>query len=336
MIKLLQLFNTSLVCLLLVCQAALAEETDSIDSSEPLIKPLVETSWLANNLDNVFILDVRDSKKSFISKPVFNVDKKTGKKTLLRVGGHIPTAHYIEYKPLRGEQIIDGTTIKYMLPNKNVFESQIQAAGAGNEKHIVIVTNAANDFDITMASRVYWQLKYFGQKEVSILNGGTAQWLMDGREVSSTFMKPPKGNWKAKAEQKELLASSKDVANAINNTDTQIIDARIFSQYLGTSKSSKVLEKGHIETAKIYPVELMVTRRMPVKFLSIDELHQVTHALGIKPDQSSITYCNSGHLASGGWFVMHALLGNQHAKLYDGSMHQWTTEKRPVVRMKIE
>jgi thiosulfate/3-mercaptopyruvate sulfurtransferase len=329
MIKIIQIFYTTLICLFFLNQTALAEDTDLASSSTVTVSPLVNTSWLANNLDKVFILDVRKSKDSFIAKPVFNIDKKTGKKTLVSVGGHIPTAQYIEYKPLRGEQVIEGKTIKYLLPNKDTFESLMQHSGVRDDQHIVITTNAENDFDITMASRVYWQLKYFGQNKVSILDGGTAQWLIEGRESSSADTNPSKGNWKVKGENNQLLASSTDVENAINQDEIQIIDARTFSQYLGTSKSSKVLNKGHIQSAKIYPVELMVSRSMPVKFLSIDELYEVTSALGINADQSSITYCNSGHLASGGWFVMHALL-------YDGSMHQWTTEKRPVVRMKIE
>ncbi|MFK7815868.1 MAG: sulfurtransferase [Gammaproteobacteria bacterium] len=324
------LFLTCFIGLFITSQLALA------DKAAHLPKPLVETRWLADNLDDVFILDVRVSNKRFITEPVFSTDKKTGKKILLKVGGHIPTANYIDYKPLRGDQKIDGTTIKHMLLSKSDFESFMQQAGVNQDSYIVIVTNAENDFDITMASRVYWQLKYFGQNEVSILNGGTAQWLTDGHDISTTPSKPSKGNWQAKGEHKKFLANSHDVENAIDSDHTQLIDARTISQYLGTSKSSKVSNKGHIQSAKFYPVELMVTRKMPVKFLSVDELHNVTNALGIKPDQTSITYCNSGHLASGGWFVMHALLGHENAKLYDGSMHQWTTEKRPVVRMLIE
>lgn len=320
--------------MLLTNHIAFADVEESLTTSS-LPKPLVETNWLSENIDHVFILDIRANKKSYTAKPVFSQDKKTGKQTLLKVGGHIPAANYIEYKPLRGDQIIGGVTIKHMLPHKNAFESSMQQAGVNKNSRIVITTNAENDFDITMASRVYWQLKYYGHNEVSILNGGTAQWLSEGRDFSTTSSKPSTGNWKATAERSEILANSHDVANAVDDA-TQLIDARSISQYLGTSKSSKVKEKGHIKSAKHYPVELMTTRKMPVKFLPIDELIQVTNALGIQPNQDNITYCNSGHLASGGWFVMHALLGNENAKLYDGSMHQWTAEKRPVVRMKME
>ena len=39
----------------------------------------------------------------------------------------------------------------------------------------------------------------------------------------------------------------------------------------------------------------------------------------------TINYCNTGVLASLGWFVLHELEGNQQAQLYDGSMHAWST-----------
>ncbi len=41
-------------------------------------------------------------------------------------------------------------------------------------------------------------------------------------------------------------------------------------------------------------------------------------------------------LATGSWFVMHELMGNNNVKMYDGSMHLWMLEKRPVTAMKME
>jgi len=51
---------------------------------------------------------------------------------------------------------------------------------------------------------------------------------------------------------------------------------------------------------------------------------------GIDPAAPAITYCNSGHLSSGPWFVLAEVLGNQRTRLYDGSLHEWTLEKRPL------
>jgi thiosulfate/3-mercaptopyruvate sulfurtransferase len=54
-------------------------------------------------------------------------------------------------------------------------------------------------------------------------------------------------------------------------------------------------------------------------------------ASGIDPKAPTVAYCNTGHLASGAWFVMSEILGNHSTRLYDGSMSLWTREKRPLV-----
>ena len=298
--------------------------------------PLLETDWLENNLHRVTIIDVRTDKKSFTSDPVYKKDKKTGKQTLVRVGGHIPGARLVLYKNVRGSQTINDVKIKHMLPSKTSFEQLMQKTGVNQNDNIVITTNAESNFDLTMASRMYWQIKYFGHDHVSILNGGTAQWLLDKRKYATNTKKPTAGNWMAREQRQQLLADSDEVYSAIKNDTVQLVDVRPLGQYLGTYKSSKVKVKGHIPTAKTFPIDLAASRNMPVKFSSAEKLTKIINALGVNNKGVTIAYCNSGHMASGAWFVLHEILGNPKAKLYDGSMHQWTKEKRPVVSMKIE
>ena len=305
-------------------------------AASELPTPLVETDWVAQNLDKVVVLDVRTDKKSYNAKPIFKKDKKTDKQLLVRVGGHIPSAQLVLYKNVRGDQKIDGKTVKHMVVSSDKFTKLIQNAGVNQDSKIVITTNAESGFDLTMASRMYWQVKYFGHDQVSILNGGTAQWLMDGRDYATKTQKSELGNWTAITERKELFASSEDVQAAIDNKKRQIVDVRPIGQYLGTYKSSKAKEKGHIPSAKLFPVDLLSSRNTPVKFSSHSELQELSNALGIDPREEIITYCNSGHMASGAWFVFHEVMSNENVKLYDGSMHQWTLENRPVVRMKME
>jgi thiosulfate/3-mercaptopyruvate sulfurtransferase len=75
---------------------------------------------------------------------------------------------------------------------------------------------------------------------------------------------------------------------------------------------------------------------VPARFPSVEELSKLYQAMHLQDAAPSIAYCNSGHLASGGWFIQHELLGNKNVKLYDGSMHEWTLEKRPVKAMVME
>jgi thiosulfate/3-mercaptopyruvate sulfurtransferase len=213
----------------------------------------------------------------------------------------------------------------------------MQQVGLNNGSTIVIVSKGNNNLDMTMATRLYWQLKYFGEDNMAILNGGMGQWLLDGHQVASGSPKVKKGNWQASAERKDILATSDEVAAAVKNHSAQLMDTRPLSLYLGTwRKSSYVYGDGHIPGAKSFPNELLTQPSTPAKFNATSQLKSMVEQMGLKADEKTITYCNSGHLATGSWFVMSELLGNKQTKVYDGSMHQWTLEKRPTVKMKME
>ncbi|MCK4742863.1 MAG: sulfurtransferase [Sulfuriflexus sp.] len=298
--------------------------------------PVVDSAWLAKNLDKVVILDARKDIKSFTAKPAYKKNKKTGKLKLARVGGHIKGAQLVNYKKVRAKREIDGKTVTRMLPVKADFEKLMQAAGLSKNSAVVIVSKGQSGGDITIATRLYWQLKYYGHTDMAILDGGMAQWLKDAHKVNTKPAKASKGNWVATAENKSILATSDDVAKAVKDKSVQLVDTRVLSQYLGTYKKSYVYAKGHVPTAKVFPVELLTYPSSPAKFTPSDDLAALAREFGIDTKKPAITYCNSGHLASGAWFVMSEVLGNKQAKLYDGSMHQWTLEKRPTTAMKME
>ena len=297
--------------------------------------PLVETDWLANNQNKVIILDIRKDVKSFSKKPVYSKNKKTGKLKLKKVAGHIPGAILVNYKKLRASKKINGREVVKMIVSKNAFEKVMQASGVNKNSAVVIVSKGQGNGDVTMATRLYWQMKYYGHDNMAILNGGMAQWIIDKRAVSSKSSKAKKGNWIATTERKEILATSKDVEAAVKSK-SQLVDTRSISLYLGTwRKKSYVFSNGHIPGAKPFPNELLSTN-MPAKFLKASDSKSLFKQMGIVPDKKSITYCNSGHLATGSWFVLSELMGNKNVKMYDGSMHQWTLEKHDVVKMKME
>jgi len=298
--------------------------------------PLVETQWLEENQGHVTILEVRADTKSFTGQPVFEKDPHSGKEKLTKVGGHIPKSLLVDYKQVRQDRPVDGKMVKFLIPEKPVFEKLMQSSGLNKNNAVIIVSKGENNHDMTMATRLYWELKYFGQDNMAILNGGMAQWIIDGRKVSSKPSKPATGNWVATAERKDLLATSEDVANAIKDGKTQLLDTRSVSQYMGMWKKPTLTTAGHIPGAKVFPNELLTGPAAPNKFFPADEMKKLTAELGLKSAANTITYCNTGHLASGSWFVMHELMGNKNVKVYDGSMHEWTLEKRPTVAMKME
>jgi len=300
-----------------------------------LPSPLVDAKWLKANINNVVILDIRKDTKSFNKKPVFKKNKKTKKKKLYRVGGHIPGSRLINYKKVRSKKIISGKKISKMLPGKKAFEQLIQNAGINNNDTVILVSKGQNNGDMTIATRFYWQMKYYGHTNMAILDGGVAAWITAGNAINTSSSKVKKGNWTSIKQNKNILASSNDVAKAVASK-SQLIDARSISQYLGTWKKSYVYTKGHIPGAKLYPTELLTAPKAPAKFLPVKQLTSLHKTMGIDTGAPAITYCNSGHLATGSWFIMSELMGNKDVKMYDGSMHQWTLEKRPVTSMSME
>lgn len=298
--------------------------------------PLVEGSWLVRHLGRVIIVDVREDTRSFGSRPVFAIDKKSGKKVLIKVGGHIPGAVLLDFDHVRTRHMINNRVIDNMLPEKIAFEQLVRKLGIYSDSVIVVVSKGESVSDMAMAARVYWQFKYYGHDNITILNGGTAQWITEGRRIEMRTKRVRPGNWTAGEERVALMATSEDASSAMKDAAIQLVDNRPLAQYLGIYSPPDVAAKGHIPGARLFAPSLMTNSNGSARFLSASELRTLMAAMGIKYNQASIVYCNNGHLASAGWFVLSEILGNRNVRLYDGSMHQWALERRPMTTMRLE
>ncbi len=291
--------------------------------------PVVDAQWLVKNRADVQVVDVRSDTKSFTTQAVIETDKKSGKKVVTEVGGHVADAVLVPFGPIRSERVINGQKVSYLLPAKADFEKLMQSAGLRSDRPIVIVTKGMDPSEVDEGLRLFWQLKYFGEDRVAVLDGGMAAWLSDGHEAAVTAAPTAVGDWKATAERKELLATPDEVAAA--GSDVQLIDARGAAQFYGFGKRDYVFGFGHIKGAKLLPPEVLFRKDgAAVKFYSPDAYRSILGISGVKADQPAISYCNSGHLAAGPWFIEHELVGNKQARLFDGSMHLWTLQKRPL------
>lgn len=295
--------------------------------------PLVDAKWLAANLDKVQVVDVRGNVKSFVAAPEFDTDAKTGKKTLSEVGGHITGARLIDMKTMRTDRQYGELKVKYMIPERADFERAVQAVGVDAGRPIVLVPVGTDVTDVDDALRVYWQFKVYGEDDIAVLDGGMAGWLIEGRPHAVDAAPAKAGTWRAKADRSaQYFAGSDEVAKAINTKSATLVDSRDARQFHGLVKRDYVAAYGHLEGAKLYPTELLLkSAGGALNFMSPATYRGLMVAQGIDPTAPAITYCNSGHLSSGSWFVLSEVLGNPQTKLYDGSLHQWTLEKRPLV-----
>lgn len=312
--------------------AATAAGTSLLAQAGMLPGPLVDTAWLAANLDKVQVVEVRSNVNTFTTAPEFETDAKSGKKQLVEAGGHIPGARLIDMKAMRTDRTYGELKVKYMIPTQADFQKAIQAAGVDADKPIVLVPVGVEVADVDDALRVHWQLKTYGEDDLAVLDGGLATWLLESRAFSTDAPSAKTGTWVAKADRTaRYMATSEDVAQAMAQKNATLIDSRDIKQFHGLGKRDYVYAYGHLDGAKLYSPDLMMkTAGGALKFMSTATYKGLLAGQGIDPAAPSISYCNSGHLSSGPWFVMSELLGTP-AKLYDGSLHQWTLEKRQLV-----
>lgn len=304
--------------------------------------PLVDSNWLAQHSKDVVILDVRKDLKSFTAKPkksggIAGIQGCGGKKGAgIKVAGHIPGATLVSWKQVRANRTVDGVELIKLVPTKTEMEALMQAHGVNQDDAIVIVSKGAGSKDITFGTRLYWQIKYWGHDNVAVLDGGTAAWTAAGQTISRDKSSPIEGNWSAGEPNMSVMASTADVLNAVKD-NTQIIDGRTEDYYLGTEQKDYVYAKGHVSGAKNFPHTLLVKGKTAATFLPTEDIAALMKTKGIDINAPAITYCDSGHLSTGQWFVLSELLGNKQVKQYDGSMHEYTKNKaNPVTAMKAE
>lgn len=292
--------------------------------------PLVDTAWLASQLQNpdVVIIDVRDDPANFDRQ---HTDKEKADPKAPMVG-HIPGARLLDWKLVRETREIGGIKLDKMVPLAQNFEAVMRKLGVRNDQAIIIATNGMDSVAVTMGTRVYWTLKYFGHDNMALLDGGLKKWRTESRPMAHAGSPIAPGQFTAGTARSEMLALLDDVEKAAATGSAQLIDGRTADYYLGQSMTADVKGKGHIPGSRMLSHKDMIDEKTGA-FLPKGELLALAGDAGIKADGDAIAYCNTGHLGSGPWFVLSEVLGNSNAKLYDGSMHEWTkNSSRPLSR----
>ena len=275
-------------------------------------EPLVSAQWLNDHLRdaNLVVLDIRSA-----------ID---GSKPESFAQGHIPGAVHSDYD--KAGWRVTRNNVPFMVPTTAELEKLIGELGIDENSHVVLVPVGVNVLDFSSAARTYWTLKYVGVANVSILDGGLAAWKAAGYTLDTGPHAPSPAIFTATL-NKSILADVTDVEKIEASGGATLIDARPASFFTGKEKAPASQAYGHlpgalnIDSAEFY--DPTANRLKPkVELAAI-----VTHV----PDGAVVSYCNTGHWAATDWFVMHELLGRTNAKLYAGSMVEWTSNaSRPI------
>jgi len=276
------------------------KENQMADYKHPEV--LVTTEWVAQNLSapNTRLVEV-------------DVDTSAYNQ------GHIPGAVGWNWQT----QLQDN--VRRDLIDRAALEDLLGKSGIGNDTTILLYGDNNNWF----AAYAFWQLKYYGHKDVRLINGGRKKWLEEKRPLSTEAAKAAPTTYKASGPDESIRAYRDDVRDVVEGKRKgQLVDVRSADEFTGKiiappGMTETAQRAGHIPTAANVPWAQAAAE--DGTFKSADALAALYHGKGITGSgvDEVIAYCRIGERSSHTWFVLKYLLGYDNVKNYDGSWTEW-------------
>jgi thiosulfate/3-mercaptopyruvate sulfurtransferase len=212
--------------------------------------------------------------------------------------------------------------------DKDGWTKRIGELGIDTDTRVVVYDDAmAKD-----AARVWWILRYWGIKDVRLLDGGWKGWA----EASSAMEKTPN---QPRAVQPKLtplgerLATKKQLLDQLKDRPPQLVDARSTGEFCGTEETAKrngaIPGAAHLEWSDTLDPKTG-------RFKSAEELTKLFKVAGIDPAKPAVTYCQSGGRAAVMAFALE-LMGGKEVRNYYRSWSEWgNAEDTPIIKPKPE
>ena len=261
---------------------------------------LVETDWLAQHAKDP---NVR----------VFEVDVDT----TAYDQGHVAGAIGLNWKSdLQQHPVRD-------LLDKKQLESLLSKNGVTPDTTIVAYGDNNNWF----AAWLFWLLKYYGHRDVKLVNGGRAKWVAEKRPVGTDTPTFAKTEYRAAGPDASIRALRDYVLDKVVSGNAKIIDVRSPKEYAGELLAPENLPQegaqrgGHIPGAQNVPWATAVAE--DGRFKAPEELRSIYGSKGVDGKGEVIAYCRIGERSAHTWFVLKYLLGHERVRNYDGSWTEW-------------
>ena len=232
---------------------------------------------------------------------------------------HLPGALFVDLDLDLAAPPGDGARGRHPLPDPAAFTAAMRRLGVGTGP--VVAYDAGPGF---AAARAWWCLRYFGHRNVRVLDGGLAAWHAAGRPLESGDPTPvAPGEFYAEAGHLPVLDANAAAGLARLGL---LLDARSDVRYRGESPVDPV--RGHIPGAVSAPtfdnIAVDGTWHPPTYLRSRFAL------LGAETDEVG-AYCGSGVTAAHAALAM-TVAGLPTPALYVGSWSEWIADSsRPVV-----
>lgn len=261
-----------------------------------LFPALVDGDWLSKNSHQVVVLDVR-SRAEFMH-------------------GHWPDARWAGFKALDWQ--VERHGLPGYLANEKQLAKLLGSLGLEGSESIVVIGSARESKQVAEATRVLWSLMVAGFQQVALLDGGIESLIAHDLVKDVSSIEPKVCNISF---QHDLLADSSRVEELLSD-NKPVIDFRPTLYFDGYKRDPQVAEGGTIyDSVGIPPKRLLDSDTG--RFLSPEIIQREFERYDIPTKGAVATFSDTGVWAALGWFVLHRILENPMARLYDGSLVEW-------------
>lgn len=274
---------------------------------------LVDTATLANALrerrNDLVLLDVRHDLK----------DAEAGPRKYAE--GHLPGALHAHVDRDLSSPPRAGTG-RHPLPDVDDLIATASRWGIADGVQVV----AYDDFGGAWASRAWWLLRYYGHREVAVLDGGFPAWVAAGHPVTRDVPTPTPRRFPARPGSMPTVTTW----DLVTRQPRCLVDARAPERYRGDVEPVDPVG-GHIPHAVNVP---FASNTGPDgRFLAPSDLRKKYEAaLAGRDAKDAAFYCGSGVTAPHDILAME-VAGLPGAALYPGSWSEWIRNPmRPVAK----
>ena len=207
--------------------------------------------------------------------------------------------------------------------SKDQLAGFLSDAGVTSDTTLILYGDNNNWF----AAYAVWLLKYYGHKDVRLINGGRKKWVAEGKPLIEHFPIYPRSAYHVASVNADLRVTRDYVMGSLNAANRGLVDVRSPDEYIGRiiaplGMSETAQRGGHIPGAKNIPWSQAVNE--DGTFKSREDLQALYVGKGITTDlKAVVTYCRIGERSSHSWFVLKYLLGYPDVRNYDGSWTEW-------------
>jgi thiosulfate/3-mercaptopyruvate sulfurtransferase len=284
----------------------------------PVLPALVSPEELADHLgdESIRIFDATVFLRRETPNSPYRVE--SGRATYEQA--HLPGAAFAD---IPGELSDPGSPFPFTLPTADRFAVSAGRLGIGDGSHVVAYAQGSPMW----ATRMWWLLRYFGHDGVSVLDGGLIAWLASGGAVEGGDRRYPSATFTARP-RPERLAPIDDVAAIVDGTPALLVNALPEAAFRGDPPGS-YSRPGRIPGSVNLPSSRLLD---PVsqRFLPSRQIEAAFADIGVD-DQPVVAYCGGGISATIDLFAL-SLTGRDDARLYDGSLSEWSADPdRPLI-----